>query len=351
MLKKIKKLNIKIERAIVFLIFFSAGIFGCFKFVSAVSGMNSNVGIPPAVTSQASQSDDSSQVSIVKSFNDNDKRDAVAADALLIDYPVVTEKTRQFEEGCLNSEYAILIDADSGVVLAEKNGFERINPASLTKIMTLIVAVENCENLDCTFTMTYEILAPLYRNGATLAGFVEGEQASIIDMLYGAALPSGADATGGLAEALCGSEEAFVQLMNEKAEQLGLKNTHFSNTNGLYDENNYSTPADIAVILEYAMKNDLCRQVLSTYQYTTQPTPEHPEGILLTSTMFSRMYGTEVEGVLIKGGKTGYINESRHCLASFAEKNGRNYIAVTVMGTGRYQPIYDCFEIYGEYID
>ena len=269
----------------------------------------------------------------------------------IVNCPYTDSSTRQFEEGLLSSDYAILIDAQTGLVLAERNGFARINPASMTKIMTLIVAVEKIEKLEQTFTVTHEILAPLYRESATMAGFVEGEQVQMIDLLYGAILPSGADATVSLGMALCGSEAAFVDCMNQKAAELGLIDTHFANTSGLYDANHYSTPADMATILEYAIKNDLCRAVLSSYQYTTNPTAEHPEGILLTSTMFGRMYGDEVENVEILGGKTGFINESGHCLASFATKFDRTYIAVTVDGKGRYQPIYDSFKIYGNYIN
>ena len=251
----------------------------------------------------------------------------------------------------VDSDYAILIDIENNKVLADKNGTQRISPASLTKLMTLVVAVENIDDFEDTFTMTGDIIAPLVDKDASRAGFSEGDQVKITDMLYGAVLPSGADATVGLAQYISGSEEEFVKLMNQKVNELGLKNTHFTNTSGLYDDNHYSTVTDIALILEYAIKNDLCRKILSTYQYTTSPTPQHPEGILLTSTMFSRMYGNEVENVKILGGKTGYIYESLHCLASFAEKNGNEYIAVTVMGHGKYKPIYDAFELYGKYLN
>ena len=200
--------------------------------------------------------------------------------------------------------------------------------------MTLLVAVENIENLDDTFLMTNEILYPLNLQDASVAGFLGGENVTIRDLLYGLALPSGADAAVAIADYVAGSEEEFAVLMNEKVEELGLKNTHFVTTSGLHDENHYSTLADIAVILQEAMDNNLCRQILSTYQYRTESTDEHPNGILLTSTMFSRMKGNEDEdiGVDIVGGKTGYTNEAGHCLASFARKDGKEYIAVLGKG-------------------
>lgn len=270
------------------------------------------------------------------------------ATTLPVIYPSYSESSADITT--IDSQYAVLIDCDSLSIIASKNGSDRVNPASLTKIMTLLVACENISDYDDTFTMTNQIIAPLIAEDASRAGFCEGEKIKITDLLYGAVLPSGADATVALADYISGSEDGFVKLMNDKAEELGLKDTHFSNTSGLYDNNHYSTPTDIAVILNAAIHNTICRTVLSTYQYTTNKTEQNPEGILLTSTMFSRMYGTEVEGVTIEGGKTGYIDESRHCLASFASKNGKEYIAVTLMGSNRYSPIYDCFEIYGNYL-
>ena len=265
-------------------------------------------------------------------------------------YPVQDANTADFDTTRLNSEYAVLLDVSGNTVLARRNADTRIYPASLTKIMTLLVASEKITDFDATFTMTHEIIAPLIRQDATRAGFTEGEAVNMLDLMYGAALPSGADATMGLAEFLCGSEGSFVELMNQKVQQLGLKDTHFVNTSGLHDPEHYTTATDMAMIVEAAIKNSLCREILSTYQYTTAPTPQHPEGILLESTMFSRMYGNEVENVTILGGKTGYTLESGHCLASFAQKDGKEYIAVTINGTGRYKPIYDAFEIYEGYI-
>lgn len=265
------------------------------------------------------------------------------------EYPKITEDTAAFDAK-VNALNAVLIDVENNTILAERDSDKRIYPASLTKIMTLIVATENITDLNDTFIMTHDILYPLYLENATMAGFLENEEVKLIDLLYGAILPSGADATVALARKISGTESNFVALMNEKANSLGLKNTHFVNTSGLHDANHYSTPVDIAMMLDYALQNELCKKILSTYQYTTAPTPQHPEGIKLESTMFSRMYGTEVENVTILGGKTGYTLQSGHCLASYAVKNGKTYIAVTTGGTGKYKPIYDSFEIYGNYL-
>lgn len=267
-----------------------------------------------------------------------------------IEYPGGIETAKAFDK-TIASKYCVLIDRESNTVIAQRNAEMKMYPASMTKIMTLIVAVENMTSLDDTFTMTYDILAPLYDADASLAGFEEHEVITIKDMLYGAVLPSGADATTGLAIKLAGSEENFVKLMNEKAKEIGLKNTHFCNTSGLHQDNHYTTALDMAVITEYALNNELCREILCTYQYTTSKTKEHPKGILLESTMFSRMYGDEVEGVQILGGKTGYTSEAQHTMTSFAEKDGKEYILVTAYEDDKWGSVYDAFDIYEKYLD
>lgn len=268
---------------------------------------------------------------------------------ITVNYPTGLDTAEKFDK-LIASKYCILVDLENNKVLAERNADKKMYPASMTKIMTLIVAVENMNSLDDTFTMTYEILNPLIEEDASIAGFEENETITIKDMLYGAILPSGADATVGLAEAIAGSEADFVSMMNEKAKEMGLKSTHFTNTSGLHDDNHYSTVLDMAVILEYALQNDLCREILSTYQYTTTKTKEHPKGILLESTMFSRMYGDEVENVTIEGGKTGFTSEAQHCMASFAIKNNKEYIVVTAMEDDKWGSVFDAFDIYEQYL-
>ena len=139
-------------------------------------------------------------------------------------------------------------------------------------------------------------------------------------------------------------------LMNKKCEELGLKNTHFVNSTGLYDDEQYTTPSEMAMIMKYAMENSECAKVLSTFQYTTEKTTQHPDGILLTNTMFSRMYGTEVEGVTITAGKTGYTDEALNCLVSYAVKGDKSYICVTSHAHNKWHCVFDSFEIYGNYL-
>ncbi len=274
--------------------------------------------------------------------------DAATDSGDTMSYAVRNAQTKQLD---VESKYGILINIDDNAVVADKNGDEKIYPASMTKVMTLIVAAENIEDVDSTFTVTAEIIDPLVAEEASRAGFEPNETVTLNDLLYGAILPSGADATIALAEYVAGSESDFVALMNEKANKMGLKNTHFMNSSGLHDEYHYSTPHEMALIMQYAMENELCKKVLSTYTYTTTATAQHPEGIELYSTMFSRMYGNEAVGVNIIAGKTGYTTEGGNCLVSYAETtDGKKYILVTTDAEGSYRPIYDAIEAYAQYV-
>lgn len=265
-------------------------------------------------------------------------------------HPSATEATIQLSDE-IASGYAVLIDCKTNEILASKEADTVIYPASMTKIMTLLVAYENVQNLSDTFVMTADIVNRLYDENASVAGFSVGEAVTIKDLLYGVILPSGADATCALAEYISGSEEGFVKLMNRKAEELGLEHTHFMNSSGLHHANHYSTPIEIAIILKAAMENSFCREVLTTYQYTTNSTQQHPDGLLLESTMFSRMFGNEAPDVTVIGGKTGYTLEARQCLASMAEAfDGSEYIAVTADGETKWDPIQDTIILYDQYI-
>ena len=258
----------------------------------------------------------------------------------------VSENTTSFAYN-IQSEYGVVIDADTGEIIYQKNATAKIYPASLTKILTLLVAVENIKDLNDTFRMTSEIIDPHYREGASMAGFAPEEMVSIRDLLYGAVLPSGADATTALGIYIAGTEEAFADLMNQKAKELGITTAHFCNTSGLHDNNHYCTVTDMAIILKAAMDNETCCEILSTYQYTTAASPQNPEGILLTSTMFSRMTGEEPEGATILGGKTGFTDQSGNCLASFGKNDaGRNVIMVTTKAPGMWKSVFDHIHTY-----
>ena len=236
----------------------------------------------------------------------------------------------------INSPYAVLMQVRGGRVIGEINGDQQMYPASMTKIMTTIVAIENLKDLDQEITLTNEMFEGLYEQDATQAGFQPGETVRAIDLLYGVMLPSGAECCIALADTISGSEADFVALMNEKAAKLGMSGTNFCDTTGLHDANHYSTAKDIAVLLKYALRNDTFREIIESPYHSTPATNIHPDGITFYSTMFKNLSDTVVTDGQIMGGKTGYTGEAGHCLASFAEIDGTEYILVTggASGTG-----------------
>ncbi|MBQ8578460.1 MAG: D-alanyl-D-alanine carboxypeptidase [Clostridia bacterium] len=248
----------------------------------------------------------------------------------------------------ISCKYALLVNCTSGRVTAEKNAAETIYPASMTKLMTVLVAYENIPDLDATFRMTNEIIDPVYLAELSLAGFSGNEDVVIWDLLYGSALPSGAEASVALAIAACGTEEAFVEKMNERAASLGMTGTHFVNCTGAHDDRHVSTLSDIAVLMNYVMQNEDLYTIFSTYQHMTTPTAQHPEGILLTSTVFSRMEGDESLVCTVIGGKTGYTVQAQQCLATYGirEDTGDVFVCVTAGGDTKWRPVYDSIYLY-----
>lgn len=167
-----------------------------------------------------------------------------------------------------------------------------------------------------------------------MAGFEAGEQASVRQLLYGVILPSGAECCIALADLIDGSESAFVQRMNKKAQALGMGSTHFVTCTGLHDAQHYSTVRDIAVLLQYALQSSDFREIFTAHSYSVAPTAQHPEGFTFYSTMFQSLRDASVTGGEILGGKTGYTEEAGLCLASLAQVNGREYILVTAGAPG-----------------
>lgn len=232
-----------------------------------------------------------------------------------------------------SSRHALLMDARTGQVLARKRSGEEAAPASLTKMMTVLLAAEALPDLDTPVTLPEDIFPALYKADASMAGFQPGETVTVRDLLYGAMLPSGAECCEALARQVSGSEEAFVALMNRKAGELGMKHTHFANCTGLTSPEHYSCAVDLAVLLQAALNNETFRTVFTTGQYTSSVTAQHPKGLYMASTLLSRLDGGEVTGGQILGGKTGYTDAAGLCLASLAVVNEKEYILVTLGGT------------------
>ncbi|MCI2056699.1 MAG: D-alanyl-D-alanine carboxypeptidase [Oscillibacter sp.] len=250
-----------------------------------------------------------------------------------------------------SSEYAVLIDLETNTILAQKGAQERINPASMTKILTVLVAAEHVTDLDDAFTITLDITDYCYRNECSVAGFENGETVSVRDLFYGTALPSGADAALALAQYVAGSEEAFVAMMNEKAEELGIGATaHFTNCIGVYDTDHYCSVYDMAVILKAAEENELCRAVLSARTYTTSATTQHPEGMVLSNWFLRRIEDKDNGSVEVVCAKTGYVTQAGSCAASYAvAQDGHEYLCVTAKTYSSWRCIYDHVALYKQF--
>ncbi len=263
-----------------------------------------------------------------------------------------TDSTTDLPESVV-SQYGIMINADTGEILAQRGGRERIVPASMTKVMTVLVAAEHIseDQLDDTVRLTKEVADYSYINDCSNTGFELNEPITVRDLFYGTIMPSGADSAVSLANYVAGSHEAFVDMMNEKLDELGLSETsHFTNCVGLYDEDHYTTPYDMAVILKAATDNEWCRQVLSEHIYTTEKTKQHPDGLRISNLFLRRIEDRDTHSTVLCA-KTGFVSQSGSCAASMAiDKNGTEYLVVTAGSTSSWRCIYDHVDIYTQFI-
>lgn len=249
----------------------------------------------------------------------------------------------------IDSPHLILVNETADTIVASRGAKERISPASMTKVLTVLVAAEQLteEALEDTFTMTLEITDYAYVHDCSSVGFLDEEEIKVKDLFYGTVLPSGGDAAVGLATYVAGSHESFVELMNEKLTELGLSETaHFTNCVGLYDENHYCTLYDMAVIMKAAMQNELCREILSAHSYTTAPTPQHPEGITISNWFLRRIEDKYTVGEVF-GAKTGFVVQSKSCSVSYGyAADGTPYICATAGAYSSWRCIYDHVALY-----
>jgi D-alanyl-D-alanine carboxypeptidase (penicillin-binding protein 5/6) len=233
------------------------------------------------------------------------------------------------KEIMLNAQYAYLahIGGENEVLLERLSG-TKISPASITKAMTCIVAIENAKSLDATGKMTQAMYDYVERENLSDAKLMPGDDMKLKDLLYGLMFPSGADAAFVIANIIAGSEEDFVKMMNEKAAQLGLSDTQFKNPHGLDADGHYSTAADLAKMLAYCIKNETFKTVVSAKNYTTAPTKKYPNGISYTNGSLVSATATALTNGEIIGGKTGFTDAAGDCYAAAAEIDGELFIAV-----------------------
>lgn len=286
--------------------------------------------------------------------------------------PVETEATAAIGDD-IESKYIIVVDEQDKTVVAQKSAHEKMYPASMTKVMTVLVAAEQAEKnalnaltdknatesakeeaignkLNEIVTITKEATDYSYSHDCSTTGFLDGEQVPLRDVFNGTILPSGGESAYQLAVYTAGSMEAFVDMMNQKAAELGLaETTHFANPVGIYDENNYSTAYDMAIIMQAAMSDEICREVLSNHTYSTAVTEQHPESLNISNLFLRRIEDHMTSGTVI-GAKTGFVNQSGNCAVSYEQAaSGKTYICVTGGATSGWNCIYNHVDLYNIY--
>lgn len=227
--------------------------------------------------------------------------------------------------------YIYFEDRETGQSLVERNADAKAYPASLTKMMTTIVALEHIEDLSASAPVDIDTYREMVAQNASMAGFYGKEAVTYRDLLYGTVLNSGGEAANSLAIHVAGSTVEFVQMMNEKAEALGLDGTHFTNPEGLHDKKQYTTARDMAKLLDYALNNNDFRAIFTKATFTTTATLDHPEGVTLKSTVLMALDPAEQRGFQIIGGKSGTTYEAGQCWATLGVVADREYISI-VMG-------------------
>lgn len=231
----------------------------------------------------------------------------------------------------ISSQTGILLDGNTGTILYNRGMHQRMYPASTTKIMTALLAIEN-KSLADIVTMTETGMRDAYSGSSNILP-VLGEQFTMEQCLYMILLKSANDVTTQVAEYVGGSEADFVNMMNARAQQLGCQGTHFNNANGLPDENHYTTAYDLSLIMKEALKNDIFRQIINTQTYTVPPTNLTPRARVYKNHHEMLLDGSQFRYEGIIGGKTGFTNASGVTLVTACNRNGRDLISV-VMKTG-----------------
>ena len=231
-------------------------------------------------------------------------------------------------EGKITSDHVLLMDYDSGAILYEKDAYSKAYPASTTKIMTCILVLENCENI--REKVLIGDIVKEYGPGNSLMGLIAGDEVRVKELLYGLMLPSGNDAAAVLAQKFGGSIEGFADMMNAKAQELGMSDTHYVTPHGLHNEDHYTTAADMAKLVRYVMQNGDFMAIVGTPSYTCPATKKSEERTLYNSNRFisPRSKNKSYNWDAVTGMKTGYTNPAGGCLVTTAEQDGKTLLCI-----------------------
>ncbi len=242
--------------------------------------------------------------------------------------PIQSNSTLNWPEGPeVSAESAIVMEINTGTILYAKNIHEELYPASTTKIMTCLLAVENA-NLSDTITFSNEAVFSVPGDGSSI-GMDVGESITLEQALYGIMVGSANEVANAVAEHVSGSIDDFVTLMNDKAASLGCTNTHFANTNGLQNDNHYTSVYDLALISSEFFSNELLCKVANTPRYHFEPTATQPDDFYLNNK--HKLISGEIAYDGIVGGKTGYTDQARETLVTCAERDGMKLVCIVFM--------------------
>lgn len=261
--------------------------------------------------------------------------DALAAPSVSTDYneeaeerkslPVETNEIANWPVGPeLGAQAAYLLEANTGIVLYAKNPDEKLYPASTTKILTCLIAVEHC-SMDEVITFSQDAVFSL-ESGSSNIGIDPGQSMPLRECLYGILVGSANEVANAVAEHVAGSIDAFADMMNEKAAELGCTNSHFVNPHGLHNENHYTTAHDLALIAKAFFQNEQLSKIGNTGSYHFEATATQPDDFYIRNK--HQLISGDITYEGIKGGKTGYTEQARQTLVTCAERNDMRLICV-----------------------
>ena len=256
-----------------------------------------------------------------------DLNEAAAQQEERLTLPIQSNEIENWPEGpAVGAEGAIVLEANTGVVLYAKNIHEKLYPASTTKLLTCLIAAREC-SMDEIVTFSHDAVFGI-QQGSSNIGIDEGQAMTMEECLYGILVASANEVAAAVAEHVAGSQEAFADMMNETARELGCQDSHFVNPHGLFDENHYTSAYDLAIIAKAFFQNELMSKIVNTPRHHFAATADQPDDFTVRNKHQLINGDTPYEG--IKGGKTGYTDEARQTLVTCAEQNGLKLICVVM---------------------
>lgn len=276
------------------------------------------------------------------SFEERESQMTSAADAGLAPFFASSLCVPDSDDGDTGSDDSVtaqsgaLFDVTDSSVIYSKNIYDKMYPASITKVMTALIAIEE-GNLSDTVTASDDVV--ISEAGASLAGIKPGDTFTLEQLLYGLMIPSGNDAANAIADHIAGSTEAFAEKMNAKAKELGATHTHFVNANGLHSTDHYTTAYDLYLIFNEALKQPLFRQIINTKSYTADYTDANgaaKQQVWEVGNWYQKGDREAPKGVTVLGGKTGTTQAAGYCLIMASDgDDGKEYISIVLKSANR----------------